>query len=288
MSLSTVAFIGLGIMGRAMAQNLMEAGFRLRVWARRPEKIADMSADAVRCPSVAEALCGADAAITMLGAPDDVRQLYWGDGGILASAAEETLLVDMTTSSPALAQKLSREGRRRGLRVLDAPVTGGKRGAEERTLSIYVGGEREDFEACRPLFEAMGKQARLMGPAGCGQHAKMANQLLVAGTLTGICESLAYARRAGLDLEDLFPLLCAGSGGSRQLEKLGPKIMAGDDSPSFFVRYLAKDLRIAVDEAREAGLNLPSAQCALDALDSLTARGMGERGTQALIHFYEA
>lgn len=245
MSLSTIAFIGVGIMGRPMALNLIKAGFGVRVWARRPEKTAELAAaGAAVCSSAAEALCGAEALITMLGTPDDVRQLYEGEGGILASA-------------------------------------------EAGTLCIYVGGEREDFQACRPLFEAMGTRACLMGPAGCGQHAKMSNQLLVAGALAGLCESLAYARRVGLDLKELFPLLCAGSGGSRQLEKLGPKIMAHDDRPSFLVRYLAKDLRIALEEGCRGGLNLRCARDTLDALDALTANGMGERGTQALIHFCE-
>lgn len=288
MSLSTIAFIGVGIMGRPMALNLIKAGFGVRVWARRPEKTAELAAaGAAVCSSAAEALCGAEALITMLGTPDDVRHLYEGEGGILASAEAGTILVDMTTSSPALAEKLFQDGRRRGLRVLDAPVTGGKAGAEAGTLCIYVGGEREDFQACRPLFEAMGTRACLMGRAGCGQHAKMSNQLLVAGALAGLCESLAYARRVGLDLKELFPLLCAGSGGSRQLEKLGPKIMAHDDRPSFFVRYLAKDLRIALEEGCRGGLNLRCARDTLDALDTLTANGMGERGTQALIHFCE-
>jgi 3-hydroxyisobutyrate dehydrogenase len=287
-SIQTIAFIGLGIMGRPIALNLMKAGFRIRAWARHPEKIAGMAAaGAVLCSSKSEAVSTADAVITMLGAPDDVEQVYFGPDGILESAAAGTFLIDMTTSSPALARRLHDEGRSRGLHMLDAPVTGGRRGAEEGSLAIFVGGDSADFEVCRPIFEACGKKAVLMGPAGSGQNAKMANQILVAGTLTGICESLAYARRTGLDLNELFPLLCAGSGGSRQLEKAGPKIIAGDDAPSFFVRYLAKDLRIAVSEAQHAGLDLSSARHTLKALDVLTDRGMGDLGTQALIHFYE-
>ena len=288
MSIQTIAFIGLGIMGRPAAVNLMKAGYTVRTWARHPEKIADLSAaGALLCPSVREALRGADAAVTMLSAPADVEQVYFDPEGILACAATGTFLIDMTTSSPELAKRLHREGKQRGLRVLDAPVTGGKGGAEEGTLAIFAGGDPEDFEECRPVFAACGKQAVLMGPAGSGQSAKMANQILVAGALTGICESLAYARRAGLDLHELLPLLCAGSGSSRQLEKLGPKIIEKDDTPSFYVRYLAKDLRIAVSEAHRAGLELNSADGTLKALDRLTARGMGNLGTQALIHAYE-
>ena len=185
------------------------------------------------------------------------------------------------------AARLHDEGARRGLRVLDCPVTGGRAGAENAKLALFVGGEHADFDACTPLFAAVSARASYMGKAGSGQAAKAANQIAVAGVLSGVCESLAYARAAGLDLNELFPLLCAGSAKSSQLEKIGAKILAGDDTPSFFVRYLAKDLRIGVGEADSLGLTLEVARDTLANLDELSARGMGELGTQALVHHYE-
>lgn len=284
-----LAFIGLGIMGKPMARNLMNAGYELHVYARRPEKARDLiDAGAFFHSSAAGCVRSAEVALTMLGAPADVEQVYLAPGGFMDSARPGTILIDMTTSSPALAERIFAEGQKRGLRTLDAPVTGGAKGAAEGTLSFLVGGAAADFEKCRPLFAAMGAKADLMGPAGKGQHAKAANQILVAGTLSGICESLAYARRAGLDLNRLFRLVSGGSAASRQLDALGPKIISGDDSPTFFVKYLAKDLRIAAEEARSAGLALDVLEAALRNCLDVTARGMGDLGTQALIHHYEA
>jgi len=283
-----LAFIGLGIMGKSMARNLMNAGYELHVYARHPEKARDLiDAGARLHSSAAGCVRSAAAALTMLGVPDDVEQVYFGQGGLLESARPGTFLIDMTTSSPALAERIFAEGQKRGLHALDAPVTGGAKGAAEGTLSFLAGGTETDFERCRPLFEVMGSKADFMGAAGRGQHAKAANQILVAGTLSGICESFAYARRAGLDLNRLFGLVSSGSAASRQLNTLGPKIIAGDDSPTFFVRYLAKDLRIAAEEARSAGLSLDVLETALRGCLDVVSRGMGDLGTQALIHHYE-
>ena len=286
--LQKIAFIGLGIMGAPIARNLMKAGFELHVWARRREKAQPLLAEgAVWHDSAAEAARSADAVITMLGEPKDVESVYLGGSGLVTAARPGTIMIDMTTSSPSLAARLHDEGAQRGLRVLDCPVTGGRAGAENAKLALFVGGERADFDACTPLFAAVSARASYMGKAGSGQAAKAANQIAVAGVLSGVCESLAYARAAGLDLNELFPLLCAGSAKSSQLEKIGAKILAGDDTPSFFVRYLAKDLRIGVGEADSLGLTLEVARDTLANLDELSARGMGELGTQALVHHYE-
>lgn len=288
MTVKKIAFIGLGIMGRPMTLNLMKAGFELHIWARHPEKVKGLiEAGAHWHDSAAEAASVVDAVITMVGNPADVEEVYCGEKGLLKAARPGTYLIDMTTSSPELAVKLFEEGKARGLSTLDAPVTGGESGAQNATLAIFVGGEKDAFETCRPVLDAMGTCVSLMGPAGCGQHSKMANQILLAGALTGVCEALTYAERAGLDLKTLFPLLCSGVASSRQLEIFGPKIMAGDDTPSFFIKYLAKDLRIGVKEAQARGLDLSSAKNTLASLDELTARGMGELGTQALVHHYK-
>ncbi|MBP5211659.1 MAG: NAD(P)-dependent oxidoreductase, partial [Pyramidobacter sp.] len=274
--------------GEPIAANLMKAGFGLHVWARTPAKAQSLlRAGAIWHDSAAAAAQAADAVITMLGEPKDVESVWLGAGGLIETAREGTILIDMTTSSPSLAVRLAAEGAKRGLRVLDCPVTGGRAGAESGKLALFVGGERADFDACASVWRAVSARASHMGPAGSGQAAKAANQIAVAGVLSGVCESLAYARAAGLDLDELFPLLCAGSAKSSQLEKIGAKILAADDTPTFFARYLAKDLRIGVSEAAALGLTLEVALATLANLDEITARGMGELGTQALIHHYE-
>ena len=286
--IKTIAFIGLGIMGTPIAANLMKAGFELHVWARRREKAEPLLAAGAKLHgSAASAAHAADAVITMLGEPKDVESVWLGPDGLIGAARAGAFLSDMTTSSPSLAARLHEEGARRGLRVLDSPVTGGRAGAENAKLALFVGGDKADFDACASIWSAVSASASYMGKAGSGQAAKAANQIAVAGVLSGVCESLAYARAAGLDLNELFPLLCAGSAKSSQLEKIGAKILACDDTPSFFVRYLAKDLRIGVGEAASLGLTLEVARDALANLDELTARGMGELGTQALVHHYE-
>ena len=185
-----IGWIGVGIMGGAMARNLMKAGYEVHIYARRPEKAADLAADgAVFHGSIAECVKASEVVITMVGFPQDVEEVYFPPGNILDSAAQGTILIDMTTTSPTLARRISQEGAKRSLRVLDAPVTGGDSGARAGTLSILAGGSKADFDDCLPIFQAMGTNITYFGPAGCGQHAKMANQIMIAGTLSGVCEA---------------------------------------------------------------------------------------------------
>lgn len=283
-----IGFVGVGIMGKSMARNLMKAGFEVDFFARNREKAADLIAEGARFHgTIGDCAKGADAVITIVGYPADVEEVYLAPGNIMDSAAPGAYLIDMTTSSPALAGRLHALGAQRGLRVLDAPVTGGDVGAKKGTLSILVGGERSDYDACMPLFQAMGTNINHLGAAGCGQHAKLANQIMIAGTLSGVCEALAYARAKGLDLPTLSAAVATGAAGSRQLDNLGPKIMAGDYAPGFFVKHFIKDMKLAAEEAEQGGLVLDVLGQVLGNFEGLAEAGYADLGTQALIKHYE-
>ena len=195
-----IGFIGVGIMGKSMVRNLMKAGYELHIYARTRSKVEDViSEGAIFHESIRECVPGCDAVITIVGFPRDVEEVYFDEGGILENADPGTYLIDMTTTSPMLAEKISKEGTEKGFHVLDAPVTGGDTGAKAGTLSILVGGEKEDYETCMELFKAMGTNINYQGKAGCGQHAKLANQIMIAGALSGVCEAFSYAQAKGLD-----------------------------------------------------------------------------------------
>ena len=282
-----IGMIGVGIMGKSMVRNLMKAGFEVHIYARRPERARDIAEEgAVLHPSIRACVKGRDAVITIVGFPPDVEEVYWGPGGILDSADPGTYLIDMTTTSPALAERLAREGTARGFHVLDAPVTGGDTGAKNGTLSILAGGEAADYEACLPLFRAMGTNLNHLGGPGCGQHAKMANQIMIAGALSGVCEALAYAQAKGLDLETMLRSVSTGAAGSRQLDAFGPKIAAEDYAPGFFMKHFVKDMKLALAEAEKSGLRLEVLAQVLESCESLEAAGYGDLGTQALMKHY--
>ena len=283
-----IGFIGVGIMGRSMVRNLMKAGYEVHIYARTKAKVEDViSEGAVFHDSIAECVKDRDAVITIVGFPQDVEEVYFDSGNILDSAAPGTYLIDMTTTSPMLAEKIFEEGTKRGFHVLDAPVTGGDTGAKEGTLSILVGGERQDFEACLPLFEAMGTNINYEGKAGSGQHCKLANQIMIAGTLSGVCEALTYAKEKGLDPDTFMKSVATGAAGSRQLDLYGAKIIAGDYAPGFFMKHFIKDMKLALIEANKSGVDLGVLSQVLANCEELEAEGCGELGTQALMKFYD-
>ncbi len=283
-----LGFIGVGIMGKAMLRNLMRAGFAMHIYARTRAKVEDVIAEgAVFHDTIGGCVRECEALITMVGFPSDVEEVYLAPEGIFAHAKPGTYLVDMTTSSPELAAKLHAAGKEKGLKLLDAPVTGGQAGAKNAALSIMVGGEKEDYEACLPLFRAMGGNVNYQGKAGCGQHAKLANQIMIAANLSGVCEALTYARAKNLDLPAFIQAVSAGSAGSKQLEALLPKYLAGDFQPGFFVKHFIKDMRLAEGEAEASGLVLPILKQALTNYEELARAGYGELGTQALLKFYD-
>ncbi len=282
-----IGFIGIGIMGTSMAANLLRAGFEVHIFARRKEKALSLiEQGAIFHETIKECVKDCDAVITIVGFPQDVEDVYLGAGHIFDSAPKGAYLIDMTTSSPELAERLFAIGSERGFHVIDAPVTGGDTGAKNGTLSILCGGTQADFEACMPLFSAMGTNINYQGAAGSGQHAKLANQIIIAGTLSGVCEALAYAKAKNLNLETLLRSVSTGAAGSRQLETFGPKILADDFAPGFFIKHFVKDMRLAANEAAASGLNLEILNQALANYLSLKENGDGELGTQALIRHY--
>ena len=286
----TIAFIGTGVMGSAMAGHLLDAGYDLRVHNRTREKtVALVDRGASWAGSPEEAVDGADAAITIVGYPSDVERVYFGDGdasGIIAAAAPGTVLIDMTTSQPALAVRIAEAAARRGVRALDAPVSGGDLGARNATLTIMVGGDDETFLQAEPLLRVMGASVVLQGGPGAGQHTKMANQIAIASGMIAVCEALTYAEAAGLEPQLVLASIGAGSAASWSLANLAPRMLAGDFAPGFYVKHFVKDLRIAVAEAAQRGVRLPGLLLAERLYERLEADGGGESGTQALLQLY--
>ena len=284
----TVAFVGTGVMGAAMAGHLLNAGYPLVVFNRTAAKTQPLvERGARRASSAGEAAAAADVIITMVGYPYDVEEVYLGEGGIIERAPAGALLIDMTTSTPSLAKRIASAASARGLLALDAPVSGGDVGARNATLTIMAGGSVAAFERAVPLFEVMGKTSTHMGDAGAGQHTKMANQIGIAGTMLGLIEALEYAKAAGLDLERTHAALSGGGANSWSWGAYGPRILAGDFEPGFFVKHFVKDLRIAIDESRALGLALPGLELAERLYARLQDADGAELGTQGLWLLYE-
>mgnify|MGYP000345565553 FL=1 len=282
-----IGFVGLGIMGKSMTRNLMKAGYELHIFARTRAKVEDVIREgAIFHPSVGECVEEVEAMISIVGYPADVEEVYFGEKGILNSAKPGTYVIDMTTSSPKLAKRIYESAKEKGIHALDAPVTGGDTGAKNGTLSILVGGDKADYEACHAVFEAMGTNINYEGGPGCGQHTKMANQIMIAGTLSGVCEAMSYAKAQGLNLQTLLDSVATGAAGSKQLDAFGEKIMNGDYAPGFFMKHFIKDMNLAVEEANVQGLNLIILKQVLANYRTLEAE-YGDMGTQALIKFYE-
>jgi 3-hydroxyisobutyrate dehydrogenase-like beta-hydroxyacid dehydrogenase len=282
-----VAFIGLGIMGSAMAANLVKRGFAVTGYVRRKEKIPKLSwLEIPLVTSIAEACCGADAVITMVGGPADVEQIYLSEGGIMDSAPKGALLCDMTSSSPSLARKLHKECKARGLRALDAPVSGGDKGAKAGTLSIFCGGDEDDFLYAKQMLEAMGSNIVLEGGPGAGQDTKLAAQIIVAGQLAGICEGFAYAMERRLDLEKFAASLKGSAADSAGLALYAGRIVEGDRQPGGALSYLVKDLKNALSELKGSGIDLNVTSEALSNYQAMQDRGDGGLGTQALAFEY--
>ncbi len=269
---TTVAFIGTGVMGAAMAGHLMDAGYRLRVHNRTRAKAETLLGRGAEWhDSPGEAARGADVVVTMVGYPEDVEAAYLGEGGIIELASPGAVLIDMTTSSPGLAAKIASAAEKRGLSALDAPVSGGDVGARNGTLTIMVGGDAETLDRVRPVLSAMGKMIVLHGSAGAGQHCKMANQIAIAASMLGLAECLAYAVGAGLDRARVLETLSGGSAQTWTLTNYGPRVLDGDFAAGFYVKHFVKDLRIALASAAGLRVPLPGAELAKRLYEALMA-----------------
>lgn len=283
-----IGFIGIGVMGAPMAGHLLKAGYSVAVYARRKEAAdALVSQGAEFCSSIAQCAKGRDAVITMVGFPKDVEEVYFGEQGILQNASTGTTLIDMTTTSPRLSLRIAQAAAKKGLCALDAPVSGGDVGARQATLSIMVGGDPAVCQACLPLFQAMGKQVVYEGPAGSGQHTKMANQIALGGAIAGVCEALAYGKRAGLDLPAMLQSISAGAAGSWQMSNMAPRMLASDFAPGFFIKHYIKDMDIALQEAEGFGLHMQVLEEVRKMYVALAQEGKENLGTQALYQYYE-
>jgi 3-hydroxyisobutyrate dehydrogenase len=283
-----LGFIGTGVMGRHMAAHLMDAGYPMYVHNRTKSKAdplvqrgatwADTPADlAPRC----------DVIFTIVGFPDDVEEVYLAEAGLVANVDPGTILVDMTTSTPELAERIAAQAERRNCSALDAPVSGGDTGAREGTLSIMAGGAGETFEKVLPLLEHMGGNIVHQGPAGAGQHCKMCNQITIAANMLGVCEAMAYARKAGLDPKTVLASISKGAAGSWSLANLAPRMLEGNYQPGFYVKHFIKDMSIASESADAMNLPTPGLDLALSMYQQLSALGGADDGTQGLFKLYE-
>lgn len=285
--LKKIGFIGLGVMGRSMAFNLLKAGFSLTLYNRTKTSAEDLTAAGARwAGSPAEVMRDCDAAVTIVGYPRDVEQVYFGEKGLFEGFSAGKLAIDMTTSSPLLAEKIGARALELGGCALDAPVSGGDVGAKNASLSIMAGGPEEAFEEAVPLFAAMGKSWKLQGGWGAGQHTKMANQIAIASNMMGICEALTYARRAGLNQEAVLAAISGGAAGSFSMSNLAPRMLKGDFKPGFYVKHFIKDMGIALECARQMKLELPGLALADRLYRKLAERGGENDGTQALYRLY--
>lgn len=283
-----IGFIGIGIMGEAMAGHLLDAGYALTVYNRTKAKAQGLiDRGALWCDTAGDCAKNQDIVITIVGYPKDVEEVYLGTEGILANAKKGAYVLDMTTSSPILAKKIYDTAKEKGIYAIDAPVTGGDTGAKTATLSIMVGGEEAAIEAVRPVLEKIGTTIVHAGSAGAGQKTKMCNQIAIAGALAGACEALSYAKASGLDVKKTLTAIAGGAAGSFQLSNVAAKGLQDDFNPGFMLKHFIKDLQISYDTGLQYELQLPILKQVLSEAKNLEEKGLGTEGTQSLLKFYK-
>lgn len=283
-----IGWIGTGIMGAPMCGHLMTAGYEITLTTRTKAKAEHLLRDGAAWRDTPQEVAEAsDYVFSMVGYPEDVESVLLGEEGALAGMRPGGILVDMTTSKPALAVAIAETASEKGVKALDAPVSGGDSGAQAGTLAIMAGGDAQAFNEIKPLFDLMGQNVKRMGPAGAGQHTKMVNQILVASGMIGTVESLMYAASAGLDLQEVISVVGKGAAASWSINNLGPKIAQGDYDPGFFIKHFVKDLGIALEESRRMKLALPGLATAQQFYHAAMAQNLENRGTQALYKVYQ-
>lgn len=285
--METIGFIGTGVMGASIVKHLLSSGYKVNVYNRtksKTDELVDLGAVWKETPkSVAET---SELIFTMVGFPEDVKEVYYGENGIFNGVQPDSIIVDLTTSKPSLAEEIYQTAKEKGVSSLDAPVSGGDLGARNGTVTTMVGGDEAAFEKVKPVFMTFSGTLELQGPAGSGQHTKMANQIMIAGTMTGLTELLVYAKAAGLNLEKVLKTVGGGSAANWSLQNYGPRILKEDYSAGFFVKHYIKDLGIALAEAEKLGIHLPATENAKRLYDQLKEDGHADDGTQALIKLW--
>jgi 3-hydroxyisobutyrate dehydrogenase len=279
----TIGWIGTGVMGASMVTHLHQAGYKCLIYTRTKEKAKPLIDLGLEWLDSAGAVAAqSDVVFTIVGFPEDVREVYLSEGGIVDSVKTGATLVDMTTTEPSLAQEIYHKAKAKGVQSIDAPVSGGDVGAKNASLSIMVGGDKEAVDDTMPLFELMGKNIVYQGEAGSGQHTKMCNQITIAGTMIGVCEALLYGQKAGLDLTTMLSSISGGAAGCWTLNNLAPRIVNRNFDPGFYVEHFVKDMGIALKEAESMGLSLPGLALVKQLYLAVQAQGHGKLGTHAL------
>lgn len=284
---TVIGFIGTGVMGKSMAGHLLKAGYPVYVHTRTKEKATELlDKGAVWAATTKEIAENANVIITIVGYPSDVEEVYLGENGLVTNGRENTYLIDMTTSTPSLAQRIHQEAHKKGMFAFDAPVSGGDIGAKEARLAIMVGGDVDAFNPIEPILEVMGTNIILQGKAGAGQHTKMCNQIAIASNMMGVIEAIVYAEKAGLSPETVLKTISTGAAGSWSLSNLAPRVINGDFEPGFMIKHFIKDMSIALEEAERMGLELPGLSLAKSLYKRLADEGLSDRGTQALYKYW--
>lgn len=282
-----LGFIGTGVMGKSMVRNFLKEGYRTLIYTRTKEKAEELIEEGAEWKSsVAQVAASSDVVMTMVGYPEDVEEVYFGEKGIINNARADSILIDFTTSRPTLAEEIYQLGLSKKLYTLDAPVSGGDVGAREGKLSIMVGGELEVFEKVSSLFNVVGENIVLQGQAGAGQHTKMCNQIAIATNMIGVCEAIVYAEKAGLNPSTVLKSIGSGAAGSWSLNNLAPRMISNQLEPGFYVKHFIKDMTIALESARQLGLLTPGLELSKTLYEELAERGGEDSGTHALVTLF--
>jgi 3-hydroxyisobutyrate dehydrogenase len=278
-----IGWVGTGVMGASMVSHLHQAGYACTIYTRTKEKAKPLLDQGLQwAESPGEVARQSDIIFSIVGFPEDVREVFLNQGGIIESANPGSILVDMTTTEPSLAVEIYQAAQKRGIQSIDAPVSGGDVGAKNAALSIMVGGDKEAVDNVLPLLELMGKNIVYQGPAGSGQHTKMCNQITISGTMIGVCEALLYGHKAGLDLTTMLSSISGGAASCWTLHNLAPRIVNRNFDPGFYVEHFIKDMGIALKESEAMGLSLPGLALVKQMYLAVQAQGHGKLGTQAL------